>query len=62
MWTCDDIHHVTDEILAYLDTNNDGSINPEDDIESSHYSDLVMYCDVNNDGSISKCEMFDCVV
>lgn len=33
MWDCDDIEYYTLEILNYYDTNGDGSINPEDDIE-----------------------------
>jgi len=40
----------------------DGSINPEDNIESEHYEFLTDACDTNNDGTIDACEAHACVV
>lgn len=31
--------------MAYYDTDNNGFINPADDIESEHWEDFLMYCD-----------------
>jgi len=56
-WNCTDISNITIEVLNYYDTNYDGSINLEDDIDSEHYNVLVEYCDYNNDGTIDSCEV-----
>jgi len=32
-WNCEDIYNITSEVMAYYDTNGDGSISLEDDIE-----------------------------
>jgi hypothetical protein len=61
-WTCNDIETVTLDVIAYYDTNVDGTINPEDAIEDEHYSILIEYCDFNNDGSLDACEIHACVV
>jgi len=61
-WDCEDIEYISEEVIAYYDTNGDYSINPEDDIETEHYSILIEYCDFNNDGSLNACEIHDCVV
>jgi hypothetical protein len=44
-------------MMKYSDTNYDGSVNLEDDIETEHYAILIDYCDYNNDGSIDSCEV-----
>jgi len=36
-WTCEDVYGITNEVMAYYDTNEDGAINPEDDVEPEHY-------------------------
>jgi len=53
---------ITYEVIAYYDTNEDGAINPEDDIEDDHYQVMLEYCDFNNDGTVEDCEVFACVV
>jgi hypothetical protein len=40
-WDCDMIHDISIEVIVYYDTNMDGSINPEDNIEEDHYNLLV---------------------
>jgi hypothetical protein len=50
------------EIFTYYDTNADGAINPEDDIDSEHYANFIEHCDFNDDGTIDQCEAFDCVI
>jgi len=61
-WNCDDIMNISVEVIAYYDTNMDGAVNPEDDIDSEHYGVLVEYCDFNNDGTLDACEIHDCIV
>jgi len=61
-WTCDDIEFITTDVIAYYDTNMDGSINPEDTIDSEHYSILIEYCDFDNNGTLEACEIHACVV
>jgi len=61
-WDCDDIKYYSDEVIAYYDTNVDGAINPEDDIDEDHYGVMVEYCDTNNDGTIDSCEVHACMV
>jgi len=61
-WTCEDIYNISVEVINYYDTNGDGSINLEDEIDSEHYDVLVEYCDYNNDGSIDSCEVHQCIV
>jgi hypothetical protein len=53
---------ISMDVIAYYDTNTDGSINPEDAIETEHYNVLVEYCDFDNDGSIDCCEIHTCIV
>jgi len=36
-WNCTDIENITVEVMAYYDTNYDGSINLEDDVDYDHY-------------------------
>lgn len=43
--------------MAYYDTNMDGSINLEDEIDPEHMAELNAYCDYNNDGSLDACEV-----
>ena len=49
-WNCLDIIMITDEAMAYYDTNGDGSISLADDIDTEHYNILSEYCDMNGDG------------
>jgi hypothetical protein len=56
-WTCIDIENITVNEMAYYDSNLDGVINPEDNMDAGHYAYLVENCDFNNDGTISYCEM-----
>jgi len=49
-------------MLWYYDTNYDGSINWEDNIDPEHYEILLNDCDTNYDGSIDQCETHACVV
>jgi hypothetical protein len=53
---------ITYEVYEYYDTNMDGYINPEDDLDGEHYGLLVEYCDFNNDGTLAPCEIHTCVV
>jgi hypothetical protein len=61
-WYCDDIDVVTEEVMAYYDTDNDGVIDPADDVEPEHYHAMVDHCDMNDDGSIVACEIWMCVM
>lgn len=61
-WTCEDIHDITLDIMAALDSNGDGQINQGDEIEESHLADLNAYCDFNGDGQTDKCEIHDCLL
>jgi hypothetical protein len=61
-WSCEQIDGIAIEVIAYYDSNGDYSINPQDDIEDSHYEVLVEYCDFNNDGTIDACEVHACIV
>ena len=40
---------ITDEIMT-MDTNGNGSLDYEDDIDSEHLDIAVEYCDNNQDG------------
>jgi hypothetical protein len=44
-WNCADIIYITEEFMAYVDTNNDGSVNLGDNIDAEHLELLVEYCD-----------------
>jgi len=44
-------------MLNEYDTNYDGDINLNDEIDSEHYDVLAEYCDYNNDGTIDSCEV-----
>jgi hypothetical protein len=57
-WDCDNVEVVMYEVLAYYDTNSDGHINPEDNIDPAHYEDFSYACDTNYDGSVSPCELY----
>jgi hypothetical protein len=48
-WNCEDIYNITTEIMAFYDTNGDGSINLGDDIEPAHLEEINMYCDYSGD-------------
>merc|ERR1711939_561586 len=61
-WNCNDIYNISVEVINYYDTNYDGNINLEDDIDSDHYDVLIEYCDYNNDGTIDACEVHQCIV
>jgi hypothetical protein len=56
------IEEVTEDVIAYYDTNNDNSINPEDFIDDEHYGELTYACDFNYDGTIDACEIHTCIV
>lgn len=53
---------VTMDIIAMLDTDVSGSINPEDMIDSEHYGLLIDNCDTNDDGNLVYCEIEACVI
>lgn len=61
-WYCDDIFEISIEFINYYDTNYDGSINIEDDIDPEHMDQLNAECDFNNDGNLDACEVHDCIV
>lgn len=61
-WNCEDIYNISIEVLNMYDTNYDGSINLEDEIDTEHYSILTEYCDYNNDGTVDSCEIHSCIV
>jgi len=44
-------------MLWTYDTNYDGSINWEDEIDVEHYDILLTECDSNYDGTIDSCEV-----
>jgi hypothetical protein len=48
--------------MVYYDTNESGAINPEDNIDETHYASMVEYCDFNDDGSIDACEVHACLL
>jgi len=48
--------------LNYYDTDYDGDIDMEDDIDPEHYAALVEYCDYNGDGVVDNCEVHQCIV
>jgi len=43
--------------MAYYDTDYDGDIDMNDNIDEEHYSVLVEYCDFNGDGVLDSCEI-----
>jgi hypothetical protein len=61
-WNCDDIAMITEEVMMYYDSNDDGQINLGDDIESDHLEILVEYCDQDDNATLDACEIFECVV
>jgi len=61
-WECDDVQNITEDVLAYYDTDLNDSINPADAIDDEHYGVMIEYCDTNNDGSIDSCEIHTCVL
>lgn len=50
------------DVMAYYDTDINGTINPSDALDDEHYGILVDNCDMNFDGNISYCEMRDCII
>jgi hypothetical protein len=61
-WSCDDVEFYMIEAFEYYDTNNDGVINPEDNIDEDHLEDYMALCDLDNDGNIEKCEVHSCIM
>jgi len=39
-WECEDIYDITVEIMAYYDSNMDGTISLEDDIDPAHLEEI----------------------
>lgn len=60
-WECEDIEAIAIETIVYFDTNMDGTINPEDNIDTEHYNLMLADCDANNDGNLDACEIHTCV-
>jgi hypothetical protein len=56
-WTCEDIYNISIEVLNYYDTNYDGSINLEDDIDPAHLEYLNDFCDMDANGQVDACEV-----
>jgi len=61
-WDCSQIEDIAVEVIAYYDSNYDGTINPADTLDETHYEFLVDSCDMNNDGTIDACEVHVCIV
>lgn len=49
-------------LIYNYDTNFDGVINPEDDLDEDHYNDWVELCDLNDDGTLDLCDVLMCVI
>jgi len=49
-------------MLIYYDTNGDGSISLEDEIEPTHLEEINANCDYDNSGSTDACEVHACIV
>jgi len=56
-WDCNDIMNISVEVMAYYDTNGDGTISLEDDIDPSHLEEINAYCDYDNNGVTDSCEV-----
>jgi hypothetical protein len=56
-WTCQDIHDITEEAMAYWDTNNDGTINANDNISTEDLDSINYYCDFDGDNDTDMCEV-----
>jgi len=56
-WTCSMVEDGAMEVYMYYDTNGDGVINPEDEMDMEHYEVMVANCDTNFDGTIELCEI-----
>jgi hypothetical protein len=61
-WNCDDVEFYMIEAFEYYDTNGDGVINPEDNIDEDHLEDYMALCDFDFDGNIEKCEVHACIM
>jgi len=61
-WTCDDIYYITTDVMAYWDTNSDGSISYEDNISAEDMDAINYYCDYNGDNEVDICEVHQCIV
>jgi len=61
-WNCDDIYYISVDIINYYDTNYDGTINLEDEIDPEHLAEINEYCDYNGDGQVDSCEVHQCIV
>jgi len=48
--------------MAYYDTNGDGAISLEDEIDPEHMNEINAYCDFNGDGVTDACEVHECIV
>jgi len=48
--------------MAYYDTNGDGTISLEDEIDPEHMAEINAYCDFNGDGVTDSCEVHSCIV
>jgi len=43
--------------MAYFDTNNDGTVNANDNITDEELNELNMYCDLDGDNDTDMCEV-----
>jgi hypothetical protein len=56
-WNCDDIMMISTDILNYYDTNYDGTISLEDEIDPAHLEEINANCDFDNNGVTDACEV-----
>lgn len=60
-WSCYEIDVITEELVQYYDTNDDGVFDHHD----TDYHDMqeaVEYCDQNGDAALHYYEIYDCIV
>ena len=61
-WTCSMVKEGAYDVYTYYDTNGDGVLNPEDEMDMEHYEVMVANCDSNYDGTLEICEIHECIV
>jgi hypothetical protein len=48
---------ISNDILLYYDTNYDGTISLEDEIDPAHLDEINANCDFDNNGVTDACEV-----
>merc|ERR1712216_886240 len=60
-WSCEEVYHITSELINSLDENFDGEIDLESEMDGEHFGLLNELCDFDENGALDYCEAHTCI-